>query len=465
MGSRGGIQLAWNPGVVILEWTLLVLGFLFAFGAALARARRSNELRLVAEQRARAAEQVLAVRERDNTQTRLQLEFLSRFVREFPHLTRDLHTSSRPRDVARLVLNVVAHAFEPRFAVVLLRRQRLENETVHHYEVAATTPEAPVQLGEEIPKLRTLLGLAIQGQTLVGLRDLPPQGQGPAVADPEFDIVAPLVFGEQILGAIALCHPARATDEEKAVLRLIAQAGAQALHGSAAFQQMKTTANVDGLTRIFNKRHLTQALAEGIVDAERRHVPLSVFLFDVDNFKHYNDRNGHVAGDQLLREMARLVQEHVRQEDVFGRFGGEEFLVILRDTPLSAALVVAEKLRGLIASHPFSCGEAQPLGHLSVSGGVAEYPNDARDSSRLLKAADDALYAAKHGGRDRVLGVERRFLGEAALEPGTNQYGEIDGLWTSPEPGGPAQAARPSSASETQQITRVQWRTVPGGRP
>jgi len=178
---------------------------------------------------------------------------------------------------------------------------------------------------------------------------------------------------------------------------------------------MKTTAEMDGLTRIYNKKHLEQTLNELIYRAacaayDQRSAGqgapgqvLSVFLFDIDNFKNYNDTNGHLAGDKLLQQLAGLVNESVRKDDVFGRFGGEEFLLILPHTSANQALAAAEKIRALLASYPFAFAEKQPLGVISVSGGVAEYPLHGLDAAGLLHAADEALYEAKRSGRNRVL--------------------------------------------------------------
>jgi diguanylate cyclase (GGDEF)-like protein len=130
---------------------------------------------------------------------------------------------------------------------------------------------------------------------------------------------------------------------------------------------------------------------------------LSVFLFDIDHFKNYNDTNGHLAGDKLLQELARVVNDSVRKDDVFGRFGGEEFLLIMPHTNVNQALSAAEKIRGLLAAHPFAFAERQPLKTISISGGVAEYPLHGLDAAGLLQAADEMLYEAKRGGRNRVL--------------------------------------------------------------
>jgi diguanylate cyclase (GGDEF)-like protein len=171
---------------------------------------------------------------------------------------------------------------------------------------------------------------------------------------------------------------------------------------------MKIHADLDGLTGIFNKRQMTQSLGELVASAGG--APLALFLFDIDHFKNYNDSNGHVAGDRLLQALTRRVQESIRKDDVFGRFGGDELLLILPDTPLSQALIVADKIRGAIAEDDFPFAGRQPLGVVSVSGGVAQYPVDAGDSLSLLRAADGALYAAKRLGRNRVLAASPAYL-------------------------------------------------------
>jgi diguanylate cyclase (GGDEF)-like protein len=139
-----------------------------------------------------------------------------------------------------------------------------------------------------------------------------------------------------------------------------------------------------------------------------------VFLFDIDNFKNYNDTNGHLAGDKLLQELAGLVNDSVRKDDIFGRFGGEEFLLILPHTSAGQAALAAEKIRSLLANHPFPFREKQPLGRISVSGGVAEYPHHGLDAAGLLHAADEALYEAKRAGRNKVFAAKA----PAGAEPG-----------------------------------------------
>lgn len=183
---------------------------------------------------------------------------------------------------------------------------------------------------------------------------------------------------------------------------------------------MRTTAQVDELTRVFNKSHIARTLSEAVARAERERRPLSVFLFDIDLFKRYNDVNGHLAGDILLRLLAQVVHDNVRAADLVGRFGGEEFLVVLPDTPLAEACHVAEKLRTLIADQEFPARESQPQGRVTISGGVAELAGHSGSASSLLRAADEALYTAKREGRNRIVAANaeapQKERGDAVLE-------------------------------------------------
>ena len=162
-------------------------------------------------------------------------------------------------------------------------------------------------------------------------------------------------------------------------------------------------ASIDPLTTLLNRSFLDHELESLFARCSVRKQDFAVAMLDIDNFKHYNYRNGHVAGDMLLRQLARLVQENVRKESIFGRFGGEEFLLILPNSSKAEAESAADNVRKLIADFRFAEAGAQPLGCVSVSGGVAECPLDAQEPSALLKAADEALYAAKESGGSRCV--------------------------------------------------------------
>jgi len=159
---------------------------------------------------------------------------------------------------------------------------------------------------------------------------------------------------------------------------------------------------VDGLTQIHNKRYLFEALDKELIRARRYERELSLVIFDIDFFKGINDQFGHLAGDHVLRELARVVQERIRRDEVFARYGGEEFVIVLPETGLAGALALAENLRQRVESHVFVFqNERIPV---AISVGCAQLLKDDRTAAHLIQRADERLYEAKRGGRNRVCG-------------------------------------------------------------
>ncbi len=170
-----------------------------------------------------------------------------------------------------------------------------------------------------------------------------------------------------------------------------------------ANSRLAQLAVTDGLTSLYNHRHLHERLALEVERSGRNGLPLSLLMIDVDHFKHYNDSHGHPAGDELLRQLARIMRDGRRANDFVARYGGEEFAVVLVDTPKLTAAQVAERLREQVSEFPFAHSASQPGGKLTISIGVASFPDDASDSDKLVRCADSALYEAKRGGRDCVV--------------------------------------------------------------
>jgi diguanylate cyclase (GGDEF)-like protein len=166
-------------------------------------------------------------------------------------------------------------------------------------------------------------------------------------------------------------------------------------------QRMRDLAMTDELTRLPNRRHL-MALADAQVERGRRDgVVFCILALDIDHFKRVNDNYGHDAGDVVLQRFARACRDALRASDVIGRTGGEEFIALLPATPLQTALEVAERVR--IAVMGVDVRDVHPELRLTVSIGVAEWRADDRNFSTQAKRADDALYSAKEGGRNRAV--------------------------------------------------------------
>lgn len=166
--------------------------------------------------------------------------------------------------------------------------------------------------------------------------------------------------------------------------------------------RLRRLSTTDGLTGLFNRRHLDETLATEMERALRYNSPLSIMMFDVDHFKRFNDEHGHDQGDRMLQALAQSLQEHVRKVDMPCRYGGEEFLAILPGTDQAGAIIVAERLR-----HSIEQMTVDGL-RVTISVGVATIPAlDVRRPELLIEAADRALYRAKRAGRNQVIAAQR----------------------------------------------------------
>ena len=166
--------------------------------------------------------------------------------------------------------------------------------------------------------------------------------------------------------------------------------------------------NRDKLTGLYNRRFLDSYLDEEVNRTKALRDEMSVIMADVDHFKHYNDTNGHPMGDKVLQAVASLIESNVRALDRCVRYGGEEFLVLLPRTTQERAYRTAERIRAAIEDYEFPARENQPEGRVTISMGVASLPRHAQDGQELVLRADEALYAAKQAGRNRVLGAEEK---------------------------------------------------------
>jgi diguanylate cyclase (GGDEF)-like protein len=163
--------------------------------------------------------------------------------------------------------------------------------------------------------------------------------------------------------------------------------------------ELDRTSRTDQLTGLFNRRHLDEELMRRNKDSLRHDDPVCLLLLDIDHFKHVNDTYGHPVGDLVLREFAQRMSLGVRAGDVAGRWGGEEFLVILARTDLAGAEEVAERIRSATAATPMTAA-GQDIG-VTVSGGCAMGPGDS--AGDVVRLADQCLYKAKQAGRNRIV--------------------------------------------------------------
>jgi diguanylate cyclase (GGDEF)-like protein len=254
-------------------------------------------------------------------------------------------------------------------------------------------------------------------------------------------VLLPLV--SSVLSLSALVPAATATGDWSAVIELVRYevylmvtmvfVHALALHKDEAAriqleaERLRLIAHHDSLTGLPNRRYLEEVLERNVASADRAGRPLSVLLFDLDRFKEVNDTHGHAAGDLVLRDVARSVAAHTRPLDAVGRWGGEEFLVVLPDTDREAAVAVAERMRAAVAEGTAAAGVP-----VTASFGVAQYRSGA--AADRVAEADQLLYAAKSSGRDAV----RSAWLPAARAPAAGVPLDGAALGTTPGDGGSA---------------------------
>jgi diguanylate cyclase (GGDEF)-like protein len=175
---------------------------------------------------------------------------------------------------------------------------------------------------------------------------------------------------------------------------------------NALRKRLAELALTDPLTALPNRRQFEELLHAELARIRRHGGECGVVMLDVDFFKTYNDHNGHVAGDEVLKQLAVLLRGQLRVGDLAARYGGEEFAILMPDTGRAEGLLVLERLRAVVEHHPFVGRAAQPGGQLTISGGIAVCPEHGCNYEELLRRADAALYAAKNAGRNRVHAAE-----------------------------------------------------------
>jgi diguanylate cyclase (GGDEF)-like protein len=213
----------------------------------------------------------------------------------------------------------------------------------------------------------------------------------------------PLIAGGILIGAVRLEGLKDFwTQERESLLESYLSGTASALSNLRLLANMKQRANVDELTGFYNRRFLEDYARKALAMASRKTTPLCLMMMDLDHFKSFNDTYGHEVGDRILRQFAKTVTQAMRETNLAARYGGEEFVLLLPDTDIQAALLVAERIRQAVEKMVVPSGMDKPLPRVTVSLGIATYPEHGKSLEDLLKASDKALYESKHAGRNRA---------------------------------------------------------------
>lgn len=218
-------------------------------------------------------------------------------------------------------------------------------------------------------------------------------------------VIVPLKAKDKSIGLIVADNifTRRAiTNDDIRVLMMFANQAGMAIENSKLYEQMVIKTHKDALTDLWNHGYFQFMFEEELRRAKDQMSYLSLIMLDIDNFKNYNDTWGHQKGDEILVRISKIIMDSSRKVDFCCRYGGEEFAVILPDAAKKDAFVIAERIRNNIQQFPFSTGNEHPPQSITVSIGLASFPEDGKTKAEMIRAADAALYNAKREGKNRV---------------------------------------------------------------
>ena len=345
--------------------------------------------------------------QREVDRLRVELEHRSRLA---DSLQRFLERISS-RDPAKTYGAILTHSKELLHAdrASLWVLDESSNEIRMKAAAGFATPDeevGPTRLGEGISG-----GVLESGAAMV-IENIEATGMTPAPAERKYKtksfISYPIMMSGRRIGVLNLADKSGGgsfDDVDLSLLEIVGPQIAVALERAewqeraTQFQLMSIT---DPLTGLLNRRYLEERLTEELNRSQRYNYSMSCLMIDIDDFKSYNDNNGHQAGDVALRITAHALKAALRSADVACRYGGEEFCILLPQTNLSEAGVIAERMRLRVTETDYPYGKSQPLGTVSVSIGISTFAKNIDTAETVIAAADRALYSAKHKGKNRI---------------------------------------------------------------
>ena len=356
----------------------------------------------------RAADQYL---EQEVRRLQNELEYRTRFADSLQHFLERISCA----DPVKTYNSIISHLKE------MLRSERASimvlDEATNELRLKAASGLAtdlnavgPIRVGEGVA------GEVIDTGKPVLVTDLRSAGRKPAPAERHYKtdsfISYPIAIGGRKVGVLNITDKSSGDAYDAVDLSLLEIIGPQvALALERAEWQERASefelrSITDQLTGLPNLRYLEKRLPEELNRSTRYNYPMSFLMIDIDDFKIYNDRNGHQAGNDALQLTANCLKDALRAADVALRYGGEEFCILLPQTGHDEAQVIAERIRQRVRTEEFPHGKSQPLGRVTVSIGVSTFSNELDTAEKIIGAADRALYQAKHQGKDRVESYE-----------------------------------------------------------
>ncbi len=313
-------------------------------------------------------------------------------------------------ELAQFIVKKIADVLLARICSLMLIEQDSDDEQVLVIKAAVGLEESVLK-ATRIKVGQPISGCAAESGESILVTDIESDAKFGRANLPKYKtksfLCIPLKVKENILGVINVTDKEITgaenifTEEDLGFLGVICNYAAIAIENARLYGEVKNLAVTDGLTNLYNHRYFQTHLSSEVSRAQRYPRSLSLIMFDIDSFKKFNDTYGHPMGDLVLSQAAKAIKKNVRKVDIACRYGGEEFAVILPETKLNEAVLVAEKIRKNVEEAMFETGKGAKKKKMTLSGGVA-YFSPGMTKEELVKHADESLYKAKTGGKNQI---------------------------------------------------------------
>jgi diguanylate cyclase (GGDEF)-like protein len=352
-----------------------------------------------------------ATKERREGDTHSKLRITTRRLAILTDIVRTANSILEPRKVIELIMAKVQELIPSEAWSILMLDEEKQELT---FELALG------EKGKDVAAFRVKVGEGIAGwvaqtgqPTIVNDTAQDPRFARRFDASTQFQtrsvLCAPLISRGRTIGVVQVInkegvkhtHTGKFTQDDLELLNTLVEPCAIAIENAILFQRTEQLTITDDLTRQFNSRYLNLYIGREIKRCKRHGIPLSIIFLDLDGFKSVNDAHGHLAGSRTLTEVGRILVEAVRESDILARYGGDEFVVVLPETPPSGALVIAERIRKAIESHVFLRDQGLEA-RISASFGIASYPDHALTPEGLIQKADQAMYRVKERDKNGI---------------------------------------------------------------
>src|SRR5512141_967582 len=401
---------------IIAKATLLFLAVVLVIEYAIRRREVSREL-----EKNRQKQDQLSTTSAKLNSLKKELARKSEIADQCPRITRKLTEKLPPDAYPAVAVRSVMEFFHAEKVGYFAPAERSSDYTL---VVGAGFP--PGWLGKvRIHSDEGILGMALQKKMVVSKTD-PYSSSGRRSSRRSLeamevspDFVAPVLGVSGTLGALVVAGCPFPLEEERIYVSMLADLLSMALQNATLLDPTRDGKWVDQLTGASNRIHFLQWFENAIRRTENYREALALFMFDIDDFKRINDTHGHLAGDVAIRKMAEIVKKTTRGSDLVGRYGGDEFMVLITSTNEEQAASIAEHLREKISTTDITIPGTDDPVRITISGGLALFPTHGQSTTELFRAADAALYEAKRQGRNRILLATSVGL-DSGIAPGTD---------------------------------------------